>query len=223
MPRSASALADVERVVGGTDRRHVDAQRPSLRRPRPRRPRRAARARPAAPSTTIVITIVARAAPPRRASRRRWRRARRPRLGRRAGAVADRQLVAGPAQVGRLPRAHDPEPDEADALTLSHTRRLPASRSAAAGRRSACPSPWRQLGSPSSRLRPRRRLAAVGAGRGVAAALGDQRVASSSRAPRSRGRRRRRRGGRRRRPSRGAARTRPRAAGTRARAPRPAC
>ena len=50
-------------------------------------------------------------------------------------------------------------------------------------------------------------LAAVGARRRVAAALGDQRVASSPRAPRSRARRRRRRGGARRRPSRGAPRS----------------
>ena len=40
----------------------------------------------------------------------------RPRLGALARAVVDGQLVARPAQVRCLARAHDPQPDEADAL-----------------------------------------------------------------------------------------------------------
>ena len=207
------------------------------RRRRRRRPRPSSTCSTWAPSTTIVITIVGSRG--RRGGRGgdAWRRARR-RTPRRVarGAVPDRQLEAGAGQVGGHPRAHDPEAEEGDALAhrADHPRRVGVGRSMPPPPGVSIRSRWpgceladrlgRQLlavEQVAARLRPCSPPSAPG--RRVAAALGDQRVAQRRQrleladhavAAAVRARRR---------PSRGAASTRPSAAGTRARAPRPAC
>ena len=145
-------------------------------------------------------------------------------LGACTGPVPRVHLEAGAAEVRGHPRAHDPEPQERHLLRPLHVHLLPGSRFAACLRRAGYPPPSAAARRRSAGCVPACPGAPPSApGRGVPAALGDQRVvhrlerlelahdavAAARGAPR--------------RPSRAAPRTRPRAAGTRARAPRPAC
>ena len=205
--RARASAAPIVACRAGRDRRAVDAQRARPCAPAQRRRRRAAPLRPAAPSTTIVTTIVALARDLRR------------RVATRVAAVLGAQRLApsprvrfqtdsskpGAGEVRRHPRAHDPEAEEPDALDRRCSVRIARHAVSAAARR-LDPQPLpgrsvprrlgRQLLAVEQVAARRARLAAVGAGRRVAAALGDQRVASSARAPRARARRRRRRGAR---------------------------
>ena len=175
-PRAGDRLGQRARG-GGRDRGHVDEQRRRRALRRARRPRRAASPRPAAPSTTIVITTSERSAtsrgrpatcPPCSAAHC---------LGPLARAVEDRQLVAGLGEVGRLARAHDAQSDEADRC------HAPCPPPPGVSIRSRWPAPQatgrlrRQLLAVEQVAPARAGLAAVGAGRRVAAALGEQRVA----------------------------------------------
>ena len=179
-----------------------------------------------APSTTIVITTSLRSATSRgRVARRVAPCSAAHASAVLAGAVADGQLVARPG--ARLAACREPMIPSPMKPTRSHS---PCPPPPGVSMRSRCParSVPRAFGGELvavEQVAPARAgLAAVGAA--AARGGGARRAASSvivAPAPRARGRRRRRRGARRRRPSRGAARTRRRAAGTRARAPRPAC
>ena len=115
------------------------------------------------PSTTIVITtsLFDASACGEEATAAPWRAAHSSR--RRGGAVPDRQLEPGAREVRRHARAHDPEPDEADAI--GHRQRGSDSTNSTNLRVSRSGGPWpkhdeRRLerGQPARRLAVQRRV-----------------------------------------------------------------